>query len=187
MRAHLDAWKKRAGQKANVRISYEKALRTLGQYLDARDSTMVHVLEAINGFTVRYQERADDPASALVSFTKSDLLALDEEARRNRRIIRLLSGRSGKAGHVRGSTYQQMFRALGSQLDAAEAYGLLIDEVEEGFLVTYQHLQSRDGYQSRKQLLILGDDALEIIMTDARARREHRQAGKVSLLVSSAV
>ena len=81
-----------------------------------------------------------------------------------------------------GTGYENILRALGYELDQVEAYSLLIDELDEGLVVTYQYLRPTEGFSARKRMVILGAEALQSVVEDARSRREQRKLGILNLL-----
>jgi len=67
--------------------------------------------------------------------------------------------------------YQDLFRALGWELDDSDARNVLITEVEDGLLLTFLALRPGSGTQWEKQSANLGGTAMQEILLDARSRR----------------
>lgn len=67
--------------------------------------------------------------------------------------------------------YQDFLRALGHELEQVPGYEILLEELEEGFLLTYQYLLPSEGYQPRKQMAVIAAEEREDILTRARGRR----------------
>jgi hypothetical protein len=160
------------------RVSYQVALRSLGAYLDERNVTRLNVLESNTGFAVRYQPQPEQPETEFVHLSYHDLLSLNGqlEQKRRRRAFSFAKQENEK------NTYENILRALGYELDAVEAYSLLIDEINEGMLITYQYFRPNEGFNARKRMVILGADAVRTVLEDAEARRERRKSGVLSLL-----
>jgi hypothetical protein len=68
-----------------------------------------------------------------------------------------------------------VFRALGFELDALDAYSILVDELEDGFLVTY-HLNPHESYMLRKHMVILRRNEMFQVLSAADARRHTHPA-----------
>ncbi len=160
------------------RVPYQAVLRALGSWLDDRRAKRVNVLEAMGGFAVRYQlDSANaDTESFFLAYNRLLSLADELENRRKRRAFPRLGREAPQA------TYENLLRALGYELDGIDAYSILIDEVDEGMLVTYQYLRPTEGFQARKRMVILGPEAVQSVLEDARARREYWKSGVFALL-----
>jgi hypothetical protein len=65
-------------------------------------------------------------------------------------------------------------RALGYELERVPAYSLLLDELEDGFLVTYQYVDATGGYLIHKRLVVLGPQDKDSLLGEARSRRAKR-------------
>lgn len=164
------------------RPSYQNSLRALGQYLDRQGAQRVNLLEEVNGYTVRYQLQRDHPDSVFVRLSHDEIPTVATHAEGRKR--RGLFGRGRDEHGSSTQTYENVLRALGYELDQVEAYSLLIDEVDEGMLVTYQYLRPTEGFTTRKRMVILGDDAVRAVVEEAEQRREQRKQGVLSLLAS---
>jgi hypothetical protein len=67
--------------------------------------------------------------------------------------------------------HQDFFRALGFELDAAAAHAILIEELEEGLVLSYSCLDPDTG-DRRKRMLLLGLPEMEEILNAAFERRK---------------
>ena len=77
--------------------------------------------------------------------------------------------------------YQDFLRALGFELEQAGAYFILLDEVDDDFLITYQYLRPTQGYQPYKHLSVINRNAREDLLQSAYSRRQ-TQKSRFSLL-----
>lgn len=150
------------------RIPYQQALRSLGAYLDEIGACWVKVIEERRGYLVCYQRDRDRPDVKAERFAYTDVLALqtEEEALRG----------SGEQVDTfeRDTGYQDFLRALGHELDEAEAYEILLDELEDGhFLVTYQHTDREAAMLWKKHMAVVGLDERRTILEHAHARRAY--------------
>lgn len=161
------------------RFPYQASLRSLGAYLDERNAHRINVIEAEAGFAVRFQPDAAVPDLILVRLSLEELSERDRDAGSlsKRRQLPFASRNNREE-----STYENILRALGYELDYVEAHGVLIDELEEGIVVTYQFLKPSEGFNARKRMVILGSEALDSVLEDARSRREQRKRGVLKLL-----
>jgi hypothetical protein len=163
------------------RVPYQYALRALGAYLDERRANSINLLEAEGGFAVRYQPQRNLPDTVLVRVEYPELKELSAELERRRRRKSFPFGSKESAGP---NSYENVLRALGYELDEVQAYSILIDEIDDGMVITYQYLSPHEGFNARKRMVILGSDAMQAVLQDAEARREHRKHGILSLLAS---
>jgi len=92
----------------------------------------------------------------------------------------LLQGRKGRSARTfqhRGvwssfeNGHQDLFRSLGYELDEASAQGVLIDELEDGVLLTYRYLDSAAS-SWKKRMRVLTREDIQTILDDALERRE---------------
>jgi hypothetical protein len=159
-----------------ARSSYQEMLRCVGAFLDGVDACRINVLEVKDGFAVRYQRERNNPESVMEHLSHD---SLDTVAHRGkRRPFRFAPRNRGDAA----ASYEDLLRALGYELDHVRAYSLLIDELDEGVVVTYQFIKPAEGFNVRKRMVLLGQDAMRSVLQDAQSRREHRKRGVLTLL-----
>jgi hypothetical protein len=171
-----------AAQLPHDRVIYQSALRTIGAYLDECGACNINLLEAEKGFAMRYQPHRGSPDTVLVRMDENEIKDLTVELERRRRWG---SFRLGHKGPGSGKpTYENMLRALGYELDQVLAYSILVDEIDDGMVVTYQYLNPQEGFNARKRMVILGSEVMHAVLEDAQVRREHRKHGIVTLLAS---
>jgi hypothetical protein len=159
------------------RITYQSALRAVGAYLDEHGARRINLLESGDGFAVRYQPQRDTPDSVLVLLSTDKLLDLSAQPERKRR-----RGPFGLSTSIEHGAYENVLRALGFELDQVHAYSILVDEIDEGMVVTYQYLKPAEGFNARKRMVILGAAAMQSVLNDAKSRREQRERGDLALL-----
>lgn len=157
-----------------TRQAYQTSLRAIGAYLDQRPAGSVRVIEVPEGFDVHWLGGAADHHLQSVHLPIDQLLSWGEELKRKKT-------RRSFRPHARiteDDSYENVFRALGSELDALDAYSILVDELEDGFLVTYQFLNPHESYMLRKHMMIRRRNEMFQVLSAADARR---QAHKHSL------
>jgi len=136
---------------------YEDALRSLGAHLDSENAGSACVLEMPHGFALRYR-RSDTGALVMKEFRLNALPSW--RSLRGLELVRPVRGR-----------YQDFFRALGHELDDERATAILLDELDDAYLLSYQHLDPRNRYQPVKGSLILGHEEREMILEQSHSRR----------------
>lgn len=151
------------------RIPYQARLRVIGRDLDHRHAFGVRVLETPSGFSVQYCEDPQRPEMASLTFSHEELAAR-AKSRRFQTLLRhpMRAGKRFKQGKP---TYQDFFRALGYELEDAGAYTILLDELEEGYLLTYQFFNPESGFVLLKHRVALQADAAGAIVNAAGMRR----------------
>jgi hypothetical protein len=68
--------------------------------------------------------------------------------------------------------YQDFLRALGFELDQAPIYFIALDEVPEGTIITYLHVDPRHNFFPQKKMVLLKPEDKEVVLQDAYARRQ---------------
>jgi hypothetical protein len=150
--------------------TYQWLLRALGAYLDEEPSCRISLAEVSDGFLVRLQ-RALHKLDPQVEYFKRETLVEQ---------LHNLMGRgrgSNRPARHQGvwskfpNGHQDFFRALGYELDQSSARGILIEELEDGIVVTYSYPDEENGSQWRKRMVVLGVEEIEAILNAAFERR----------------
>ncbi len=147
--------------------AYQWMLRAIGAYLDERSAGDVCVIETPEGFALRFAGEEGTVPLDLVRFDYDAIATYNRLLERRRQ--EQISSR-GLAG-VQNHQYQDLFRAIGWELDDSNARNVLITEAEDGLLLTFLALRPDSGSQWEKRSANLGDTAMEAILRDARSRR----------------
>lgn len=156
-------------------VSYQRVLRTIGAYLDEYAASHVSMIETKDGFAVRTDRPGNGTVSDAVEFAFEDLVNRNALLTRRRgrgamaaaRPQHLFSGVQSL-----DAMYQDLFRALGWELDHSSAYNVLIEEVNSKLLVSYIVLNSPSDPVWIKRSATLGVPELETMLKEAHARRE---------------
>lgn len=151
-----------SAERGPLTLPYQRLLRGIGARLDESCACNVHLLEEPDGFTVRYQTEPGKNELIAARFGHDELLERQAEMERHR-------ARSSPTG---AGSYQDFLRALGFELESRSAYSILVDELEDGFLVTYQYLKPEEGYILRKAMMVAGPDEKGAILQHAHERRQ---------------
>ncbi len=149
--------------------TYQWMLRALGAFLDEEPSCRITIAEVADGFLVRMQRSLHKIEPRVLHFNRATLVEQLEELTRQR---------TPAFGRVRHSGFwsklpnghQDFLRALGFELDEASAHGILIEELEDGIVLTYSYPE-RDTGAWRKRMLVLGLPEIEEILNAAFDRR----------------
>lgn len=144
-------------------IPYQNLLRSIGAHLDEQGATQIGVLETEDGVLVRYQPR-DYPAQVVSRrFGVDDAMLWD----RRRRHHRLETSSTPAAG----GCYQDILRALGHELEHADARQMSLEELGGTYTLTY-YAPNREGEPAiRKHQNTIGPAETQQILRRARARR----------------
>ena len=146
--------------------TYQWLLRALGAYLDQEPSCRISLVEVPDGFVVRLQRALHKVEPQIEHFHHDTLVE---------QIHNLMNqGRSGARHQGIWSKFpnghQDFFRALGFELDEAFARNVLVEELEDGVVVTYMYPEQGDG-GFQKRMVVLGVEDIETILNAAFARR----------------
>lgn len=156
-------------------VPYQWLLRAVGAYLDGAGAARAHLMEGPNGFIVWHQNNFVLSDPVMRQFSYDELLETKS---------RMEGGRAGdQVTDIKGH-YQDFLRALGHELEQVPAYELLIDELEDSFLLTYQFLLPNEGYQPHKRLTVIGPDERQDMLNRAYDRRKPppEKRSKLSIL-----
>jgi hypothetical protein len=143
--------------------SYETALQAIGAYLDARCATEFKLLETPRGFAVRFAGRGSQQEFQSAFFRFADLHSSGIEIDVFHKLRHTLGPEDRQYRHLLG--------AIGHDLDEARAVSILIDELPDSFLITYEFDDPRRGYVLRKRMAIAGPKDRERLLHDAHHRR----------------
>ena len=152
-------------ERGQLTLPYQQLLRGLGARLDEYCARNIHLLEEPDGFTVRYQTEPAENDLIMARFGHDQLMNAQAEMERHR-------ARHPPSG---ADSYQDFLRALGFELEERSAYSILVDELEDSFLVTYQYLKPEQGYVLRKAMIVAGPDEKGAIMQHAHERRQRQK------------
>jgi hypothetical protein len=155
--ATTDVADERAEQSEEA-LTYQVALRALGSWLDAEDAGPgVRVIETVGGFLVQRPTADGGMISDTLTFDAIwDLDALGKRKKRARR----------KGG------YQDFLRAVGYELDAADAHTVLLAEVGDELMVTYLYPHYVGGFALIKQVSVIRGEDRETVVRAAIQRRK---------------
>lgn len=148
--------------------TYQWLLRALGAYLDGEPSGRITLAETAEGFVVRFQGVNTTLDPIVVQLLRETLVE---------QIHTLLqSTRSTPRTRHQGiwwnfpNGHQDFFRALGFELDEAQAQNVLLDELEDQLILTYSYPDPQPG-TCGKRMIVLGIADIEAILNAAFERR----------------
>ncbi|MGI8968767.1 MAG: hypothetical protein ACR2GA_06660 [Chloroflexota bacterium] len=147
--------------------TYQWLLRALGAYLDQEPSCRISLTEVSDGFLVRLQRALHKLDPQVEHVTRETLIE------QLRDMSGLEAAKQGKARHQGiwaqfPNGHQDFFRALGYELDQEHAQGILVEELEEGIVVTYNY-PVEGGW--KKRMVVMGIEDIEAILNAAFERR----------------
>jgi hypothetical protein len=146
-------------------IAYQPLLRVLGAYLDDQGCAAMELLEEPTGFSLLHGRERCSPVTRLARF-QFDELWQTERDRKERRS----HDRDAQDTAALTDSYEDFLRALGYELEQAGAYSVLVAEIEDDFLVTYQYLNAAEGFVVRKRMSVIGAEERREIVQAARER-----------------
>jgi hypothetical protein len=150
---------------------YQWMLRALGAYLDEEPSCRISLTEVPDGFIVRLQRALHKLEPQVLHFKRDSLKEQLEQLIASKR-------HTGQRAHHQGiwshfpNGHQDFLRALGFELDEASARNIFLDELEDGFVVTYTCPAEKGSEEWTKKLVILGIEEIESILNAAFERRK---------------
>ncbi|HEX8918492.1 MAG TPA: hypothetical protein VF898_08310 [Chloroflexota bacterium] len=147
--------------------SCEVLLRALGRQLDENDATDVRVLEVPSGFFVQFRQHGGTNQLVTLDRTYKDL-ANRQSSFPYPHVLK----RHRSMGHV---SYENLFRALGYELDQVSAWTLLIEELTDGLMLTYQFLNPVEGYMMHKKIVTPTWEETEALVQSATSRRKKKR------------
>jgi hypothetical protein len=153
------------------KVAYQGVLRALGAYLDQESMSRFRLIEVPDGFTLVLEAGGAEPHLREVHFSTASLLEQGEQLARGRKMF---GGKYQERWSLASTGHQDFLRALGNELDRYQAHDILIDELEDGLLVTYTYVDPSKGYQFRKRLSVLHAQEIEAILQSAHGRRHRR-------------
>lgn len=164
--AHQQAHEQTSTEWMPVRedIPYQGVLRALGAFLDERGARSVSLLETPTGFAVRYEL----PSERTMTWRWLHV----EELSSNRAGLRQKSTVWGDKRALTPGGYEDIFRALGYQLEAEHASGVLLDFQTEDLVITYSYLDPAQSFTRMKRYLKLTRGEQGQLLEEARGRRQ---------------
>lgn len=156
------------GAEAGREHTYQWLLRSLGAYLDEEPTCRISLAEISDGFLVRLQRSLHKLEPEFDHFKRETLVEQ----------MQALMSR-GHGGHARHqgvwsrfpNGHQDFFRALGYELDVSRARGILIDELDDGLVLTYSYPDASDPTVWNKRMVVLGVEEIETLLNTAFERR----------------
>lgn len=133
-------------------------------------------METISGFEVHYAVDDQRPEMVTLHYSFEELKSKARGKRMQPLLRHPMGGKRSKNGKP---TYQDFFRALGYELEDAGAYMILLDELDDGYLLTYQFYNPDSGFMLHKHRVALkADEAGEIVnVASMRRGRVARKQG----------
>jgi len=150
--------------------TYQWMLRALGAYLDEEPSCRISLTEVPDGFLIRLQRALHKLEPEVFHFKRETLKEQLDQLMRERRSNRTTARHQGVWSHFPNG-HQDFLRALGFELDEANAHSIFVDELEEGFVITYTCPESPGSSTWTKKMVVLGLEEIEAILNAAFERR----------------
>lgn len=150
---------------------YRAFLRTVGAVLDDESASSIHLIETTKGFSVRYGLDRDGTPLGYCEWTYEELLALEAHMRSKR--IDPSTGHAHRAvSEPANTSYQEMLRGLGHELDLLRAYNIVLDELEGQFLLIYSYQDPGRGLAWSKKMALVGSEEQSRLLAEHRSHRQ---------------
>jgi hypothetical protein len=149
---------------------YQWMLRALGAYLDEEPSCRISLTEVPDGFLVRLQRALHRLEPQVLHFKRDTLKEQLDQLMQSKRPTAARAHHQGVWSHFPNG-HQDFLRALGYELDQAQAHSIFIDELEDGFVVTYSCPETPGASKWTKKMVLLGLEDIETILNAAFERR----------------
>jgi len=157
------------GAETGQNDSYQSMLRALGTLLDVEPSCRIAVTEVSDGFVVRTQRSVHTLEPRVRHFDRATLAEqLDRLSNERTRTVDRVR-HAGMWSHLPGG-HQEFLRSLGFELDEVLAHGIVIEELEDGIVLTYSYPDS-ETKTWRKRMVVLGVSEIEEVLNTAFNRR----------------
>ncbi|MGH2448685.1 MAG: hypothetical protein ACRDFS_08815 [Chloroflexota bacterium] len=149
--------------------TYQWLLRALGAYLDEQSSCRISLVEVPEGFVVRLQRNFHQLEPLNYLLRREDLRERLEQLPRSKGPKMPIRHQGIWSRFPSG--HQDCFRALGFELDDTGARRILLDELEDQLVLSYQTRDEEREGGWRKQMLVLSEQDVETVLNAAFARR----------------
>lgn len=147
-------------------MTYQIALRVLGAWLDTQGLVSgIRILETTDGFLVQQASEVDPGTDTARTITFEQIWDLDGDKKLRKR------------SKERNGGNQSFFEAMGYELDEADAHSLLLEAVNEDYLLSYLYPHYVGGFAVLKRFIVITPDSREEIL---RAARDRRDPGKLA-------
>lgn len=153
----------------NCNVTYQSMLRAVGALLDEEPTCRITLTEGPEGFIVRLQRALHKLEPQVFNFKRETMADQIERlmSERSRRQTRLLH--QGVWAHLPNG-HQDFLRALGYELDVAQARDILLDELEDGIVLTYT-TRDESTMEWRRLMIRMRLPEMEEILNAAFERR----------------
>lgn len=142
-------------------LTYQTALRAIGAWLDSRGAgSSIRIFETTDGFVVQQDDGYQAGVDSTQTITFDEVWALAEDKRYRRRSRREYGG------------FQNLLRAIGRELDEAEAHSILLEQIGEDVLLTYVYPRYGGGVSLLKHFTVMVPQARQDLLRAAQGRRK---------------
>ena len=150
-------------------MRYQTALRVIGKWLDERSSRGVTIFEVDDGFAVQWHWGDDVRTTIVRQFTETELMTMERAARH---VKAAPGGGLRQSAPARANGYQDVLRAMGYEIDQVDGQGLILQEVEGGYLISYQYRKRAPELLWRKHMTVIPPSEQLVLLQEARRRRQ---------------
>lgn len=170
-------YSEQGGHESGREDTYQWMLRALGAHLDEEPSCRITLAEGPDGFLVRLQRHLHKLEPLVYVIRRETLRKQLAELGQARKPAGLRARHQG-VWALFPNGHQDFFRALGYELDQRRASMILVDELEDGIVVTYRSPDEERPGEWRKEMFVLGPAEIEDVLNAAFERRKTKTADR---------
>ncbi|HEX8918368.1 MAG TPA: hypothetical protein VF898_07685 [Chloroflexota bacterium] len=151
-------------------MNYQNALRAIGEWIDARHPRSIRIIELPDGYSLQWQW-PNAPTMYQRNFLLDELVALQRRSHRQPPSFDS-TGLNGSLDYQ--ATNRNVLRAIGYEMDQVNARQLLVEQVDDSYLITYEYQNVREGTSWRKYMSVMTAQQRHNLLIEARGRRQRK-------------
>jgi hypothetical protein len=141
-------------------LTYQVALRELGAWLDDRGRAPgIRIVETTEGFIVQQSSPHSTGLETSEAIAFDQVWNLADNAKRRKR------------SKEKDGGYQNLLRAVGYELDEADAHSILLEQIDDDLLLTYLSPHYVGGFALMKHFSIIQPETRVEMLHAAQGRR----------------
>ncbi len=148
---HLSAFERKGTDVSSIepeKPQYRTSLRIVGIWLDEQRPARITLLESASGFIAILAEESSRPIRSQRDFSFEELRQTSESE--SWHLLRPRFGKVTTGASLADIGYARALFAVGRVLDDIECGALVLDELDDGLLVSYSFLDGSQGYHWRR-------------------------------------
>lgn len=151
--------------------SYQRALRAVGAFLDQEAPGRFRLIEGADAMHLVIERGGAAPQVQVEMFPIGLLHSNAEQLVRGKKVFRAADGANWA---LSSANHEDVFRAIGYELDDVSAKNLALEETPDSLLLSYSFMDAVQGYVYKKNLKVLSKHDIKAMLDAAYARRHKR-------------